>query len=511
MIFKSMDRSVLYSVWVALLAFVPLISSPAAADPGKTPETSTSAPNLNLEDRPLDRDIRAGTSYATVAKKVAGSVVNIYSTTIVRHPFVDDPLFRRFFGGDGSRMPRDQKAQGLGSGVIVSPDGYILTANHVVEGADSIKVALGEEKFDAKIIGTDAPTDVAVLKIEAPRTLPAIKIANSDHLEVGDVVLAIGNPFGLGQTVTMGIVSAVDRGGLGITDYENFIQTDAAINQGNSGGPLVDAEGRLVGINTAILSRSGGFQGVGLAVPANMAVNVLNQLIAKGQVSRGFLGINIQPLTPELAKAFQLPGASSGVLVGGVTPGSAAQNAGVKDGDLIVAFNGKTVTDPRSLQLAVSQTPPGSKFNVKVLRVEPGRKPAERTLSAMLDELPQDVLTAGEKSPSRSQPKSEYDALDGVEIADLDSRLRREFDIPNSVRGAIVSNVDPSSNAAEAGLRVGEVILELNRKPVQSADQAVELSEKATGDTILLRVWSKNGPGAMGGTRYVAVDNQKRK
>ncbi len=243
------------------------------------------------------------------------------------NPFSDDPFWRRFFGDNSGRSqaPRERRAQGLGSGVIVTPDGYILTANHVVDGADSVKVAMTDgQEYDARIVGNDPPTDIAVLKIEPKKELPAITLADSDKLEVGDLVLAVGNPFGLGQTVTMGIVSALGRGGFGITAYENFIQTDAAINQGNSGGPLVDAEGRLVGINTAIFSRSGGFQGVGFAVPVNMARYVMDRLISDGKVTRGYLGINIQPLTPDLAKAFNLPDESSGVLVGGVTPNSAA-------------------------------------------------------------------------------------------------------------------------------------------------------------------------------------------
>jgi Do/DeqQ family serine protease len=276
--------------------------------------------------------VTAASSFAPVSKKVGGSGVTVFSTTVIRerpmwNPFSDDPFWRRFFGDNSGRSqaPRERRAQGLGSGVIVTPDGYILTANHVVDGADSVKVAMTDgQEYDARIVGNDPPTDIAVLKIEPKKELPAITLADSDKLEVGDLVLAVGNPFGLGQTVTMGIVSALGRGGFGITAYENFIQTDAAINQGNSGGPLVDAEGRLVGINTAIFSRSGGFQGVGFAVPVNMARYVMDRLISDGKVTRGYLGINIQPLTPDLAKAFNLPDESSGVLVGGVTPNSAA-------------------------------------------------------------------------------------------------------------------------------------------------------------------------------------------
>jgi S1-C subfamily serine protease len=248
---------------------------------------------VTVQDTPLNRELRAPISFAPVARKVGPSVVNIYSTMIIKErpdPFSEDPFLRRFFGDQfGGGQPRERKAQGLGSGVIVSPDGYILTANHVVEGASKIKISFssGAQEYDAKVIGTDPPTDIAVLKLDGKVNLPAITLADSDKLEVGDVVLAVGNPFGVGQTLTLGIISGLSRGGFGITGYEDFIQTDAAINPGNSGGALVDAEGRLVGINTAIFSRSGGFQGVGFAVPINMARYVMDRLIASGRVSRG--------------------------------------------------------------------------------------------------------------------------------------------------------------------------------------------------------------------------------
>ncbi len=432
------------------------------------------------------------------------------------NPFFNDPFFRRFFGdqsGGEDAQPREHKAQSLGSGVIISPDGYILTANHVVEGADSVKVALstGEKEFEAKIIGTDPPTDVAVLKIETKKTLAAIAIGDSDKLEVGDMVLAVGNPFAVGQTVTLGIISALSRGGLGITGYEDFIQTDAAINPGNSGGALVDADGRLVGINTAILSRTGGFQGVGFAVPINMARYVMDRLITTGKVTRGYLGVDIQPLTPELAKEFKLPDESSGILVGGVRPNSPAGKAGLEDGDVIVDFNGKKVTDPRSLQLAVAQTAPGTKVSVQVLREESG-KMAQKTVSATLGELPSDAVAGNNRTQRQNQGGSQtMDALDGVEVAELDAAARRQFDIPRTLRGALVANVDPNSAAAEAGLQQGDVIVEINRQPVRSADDAVNLSEKAKGDRVLLRVWSRAGGGGTGGTHYLLVESSKRK
>ena len=514
---SHLSRSSSFRRGMTLLIAVHLLSLGASA--WAAPKADAS-PQLNVQDAPLSRDLKAGASFAPIIKRVAPSVVNIYSSMTIHerqapNPLLNDPFFRRFFGDDSGGQPqrRDRKTQSLGSGVIVSSDGYILTANHVVEGADKVKVALasGEKEFDAKVIGTDAPTDIAVLKIEAKAKLPVVTIADSDKLEVGDVVLAIGNPFGVGQTVTMGIVSALGRGGFGINDYENFIQTDAAINPGNSGGALVDAEGRLVGINTAIFSGSGGNMGVGFAVPINMARYAMDRLTKEGKVSRGYLGINIQPLTPELAKEFGLPDESSGVLVGGVAPKGASDKAGLKDGDVIIEFNGKKVTDPRNLQLMVAQTAPGTKVTVRVLRGEAGHNAAEKTLTATLGELPQAAFAAGRnRGSSGERGEQGVDALDGVEVADLDSRARNQFDIPNNIHGALVTNVEQDSNAAEAGLRQGDVIVEINRQSIHGAEDAVGLSEKVKGDHILVRVWS-SGRGEPGGTRYLVVDNRKRK
>ncbi len=420
---------------------------------------------------------------------------------------MNDPLLRRFFGEEfgGQTQPRAHREQSLGSGVIVSPDGYILTANHIVAGADKVKVALasGEKEFDAKVIGTDSATDTAVLKVDG-KQLPAVTIADSDKLEVGDVVLAVGNPFGVGQTVTMGIVSALGRGGFGINNYENFIQTDAAINPGNSGGALVDVEGRLVGINTWIISRSGGSQGLGFAVPINMARYAMERLISDGKVARGYLGLQLQPdMTPELAKQFDLPDLN-GALVTTVTPDSPAGKAGFKEGDFVTEFNGKKVKDMRQFRLMVSQTAPGSKVTLKILR--DGKA---KTLTATLGEIPKEVLERSGQAPPAERDPSKADALDGVEVTDLDAQARREVDTPDNVRGALVTKVEEDSNAAEAGLRAGDVIVEINRQPVRSADDAVALSEKGQGDRILLRVW-RGGEGG-GGMLFLSVDNTKRK
>jgi len=480
----------------------------AAAAAGAT--GANSAPKLNVQDTPINRELKAVTSVAPVVKKVAPSVVNIYSTLIIRerpNPLFSDPFFRRFFGEDfgGQAQPRTRRAQSLGSGVIVSPDGYILTANHVVEGADEVKVALasGDKEFDAKIIGTDPPTDTAVLKVDG-RNLPAITIADSDKLEVGDVVLAIGNPFGVGQTVTMGIISALGRGGFGINLYEDFIQTDAAINVGNSGGPLVDAEGRLVGINTWIISRSGGSQGLGFAVPINLARYAMERLISEGKVTRGYLGVILQPdMTPDLAKQFKLPD-MSGALVTAVEPGSPAAKAGFMEADFVTEFNGQKVRDMRHMRLMVSQTAPGKKVTLKVLR--DGR---EKTLSATLGELPREGVARSGAAQPGERGESKADALDGVEVTDLDAQARREAGVPANIRGALVTNVAQDSNAADADLRSGDVIVEINRQPVRNADEAVALSDQAKGERILLRIW-RSGDGR-GGMLYLSVDNTKRK
>jgi serine protease Do len=468
------------------------------------------APNITVETTPVNRDAKLGTSYAPIVKKAAPSVVNIYSTRIVhqrfgRNPFSGDPIFRQFFGDQFSNGERERtrKEQSLGSGVIISPDGYILTANHVVDGADEIKVAIddGKKEYTAKVIGTDPPTDMAILKIEA-KNLPAITLADSDQLEVGDLVLAIGNPFAVGQTVTMGIVSALGRSGLGFNGYEDFIQTDAAINPGNSGGALVDAEGRLVGINTAIISRSGGNQGIGFAVPVNMARRIMDRLISGGKVTRGYLGLNLQDIDAGLAEQFGLPD-QNGALVDDVRLNTPAEKGGIKSGDIITAFNGKPVADSHSLMLAVSECAPGTAATVKLLH-----NGQPRTVTVTLGELPADAMeNQSEQNNSNSDNNSTADALDGVTVADLDQQIREELRIPAGINGAIVTGVDQDSNSAEAGLQRADVIVEINRQPVSDADDAVKLCTGAKSDQILLKIWRRDGDLAI--TRYLSVDNTK--
>jgi len=470
-------------------------------------------PAIKVDTTPVNRDARLGASFAPVVKKAAPSVVNIYSTHIVhirpmRNPFLDDPFFRQFVPRqflDNGRE-RTRREQSLGSGVIISPDGYILTANHVVDGADEIDVAIADSKkeFTARVIGTDPPTDVAVLKIDA-KDLPAITLGDSDQLLVGDIVLAIGNPFRIGQTVTMGIVSALGRGNFAfgrINQYEDFIQTDAAINPGNSGGALVDAEGRLVGINTAIVPNStGGNQGIGFAVPINMARRIMERLIAGGKVTRGDLAILLQDITPRLAKAMDLPD-QNGVLVSDVFPNTPAEKAGIKSGDVIVGFNGKDIPDMHSFQLAVSECAPGSSATVKLLH-----NGHPETVTVTLTELPGDAAqySNGQKNPGSG--KSMIDSLSGVTVADLEPEVRRQLGIPDGIRGALVSDVEQASNAAAAGLQLYDVILEINRQPVSDSGDTVRLGRQAKGDQILLKIWRRQGD--IAGTCYLSVDNTR--
>lgn len=469
------------------------------------------APNIKISSTPLVRDGKLGTSFAPIVKKAAPSVVNIYSTRTVReqpmrNPFRDNPMFRQFFG-DQFDQPRSRKEQGLGSGVIISSDGYILTANHVVSGADELKVTLAaddKKEYTARVIGTDPQTDVAVLKIDATG-LPAVTLADSDQLEIGDVVLAMGNPFGVGQTVTMGIISGLGRHGYGVNGangYENFIQTDAAINPGNSGGALVDAEGRLVGINTWIASRSGGNEGIGFAVPVNMARRVMERLISGGKVMRGFLGITLQDVNEDLAKHFNLPD-QSGALVDDVMPNGAAEKAGIKSGDVVIAFNGKPIADGHDLQLTVSESSPGSSATVKLIR-----NGAPKTLNVTLGELPKQITANSGDQPDADTGTSKTDALDGVTVTDLDRDARQELKIPEYVQGALVDEVAADSNSAAAGLKKGDVIVEINRQPVTDADSGVKLCEQAKGDQILLKIWRRSGE--RGGTHYLSVDNTKK-
>src|SRR5881409_2169995 len=437
------------------------------------------------------------TTFAPIVEKVASSVVTVFTTQTVSRgqtafPFGDDTL-RQFFGGQLPQRQGKQTLQGLGSGVIVSPDGFILTANHVVSGAEEIMVGLGTElrKYKAKKVGTDPGTDVALLKIEE-KNLPAIAFANSEKARAGDIVLAIGNPFGLRQTVTMGIISAVGRGAIGIVDYENFIQTDAAINMGNSGGALVDTAGHLLGINTAIFSRSGGNQGVGFAIPASLARDVMQSLREKGRVVRGYIGASVQPLTPELAEAFKLKGGVSGALVGEVSPKSPAEKAGIKTGDVITSVNGKKIGDARELCLMIGSMPPGTKVEIEV-----NREGQSKIINVELAEMPAGAAEQDtEASPEEIAQPEKATVFGGVAVADVTDEIRNALNLSKDIKGAVIAEIDADSPAAKAGLREGDVIQEVNKQPVRNPKDLVAISKKLKpNEKILIRVWSQGRSG----------------
>lgn len=419
---------------------------------------SAPKPDLKVDTSPVgDGGGRLVTSYADVVEPVQKAVVSVYSTKIVRERLrVADPFLRQFFGD----RERERREDGLGSGVIVSTNGYILTNNHVVAGADELKVALTDgREFVAKVIGTDEKSDVAVIKIDV-ENLPVATLADSDKLRVGDVVFAVGNPLGVGQTVTMGIVSATGRNNLGILSneqgvgYENFIQTDAAINQGNSGGALIDAKGRLVGINTAIISPSRGNIGIGFSIPVNQAAAVMNSLVATGKVQRGYLGVAGQNLEPKLAESLGLPANTKGVAVSDVVKDSPAAKAGIKRSDIIVKINGREVDSQFALRLIVSQIMPDTEINITVLR--DGK---ERALKVKLGSLDEQAGATGEFIP-------------GVTVNAIDEELRNQFKIDKAVEsGVVVTAIDDNSPYADI-LVPGLVIVEINRRPVTDAKTA---------------------------------------
>lgn len=405
--------------------------------------------------------------FIAIAKQAKASVVNISSVKTGKQrkeqglsPFFDDPFFRRFFGEEFERRmpaPREHGEQGLGSGVIVTPDGYIVTNNHVVEGADELSVSLPDKRtFKAKVIGTDPKTDVAVIKIDASN-LPVLPWGDASRLQVGEMVLAVGNPFGLSQTVTMGIISAVGRANMGIVDYEDFIQTDAAINPGNSGGALVNLKGELIGINTAIFTRSGGYMGIGFAIPSNMAKSVMQNLIKHGKVIRGWIGVSIQEVTPDLAKEF---GAveTTGALVADVMDDSPASKAKLERGDIITGYNGTAVRDPGQLRSLVAETAPGTTVTVSILREK-----KSQDIKVTIGELPKEL--AKTSSHDSGSGKGEH-ALTGITVENLSSQSER-FGRSKGRAGVVVTDIETDSPAERAGLRTGDIIREINRKPVK--------------------------------------------
>ena len=439
------------------------------------------------------------TGFAPVVKSVLPDVVNISTSKVVKGSNRPDiqgdfpdgmpPFFQQFFGqqfghngpqsgpNPENRSPRnhDQREDSLGSGVIVSPDGYILTNYHVIDGATDVRVTLADKRqLKATIVGSDPKTDIAVLKVEGTG-FPTITVGDSSKLQVGDYALAIGDPFGVGQTVTMGIVSALNRGNLGIEDYEDFIQTDAPINPGNSGGALINDRGELVGINTAILSGgSGGNQGIGFAVPINLARSVMTQILDHGKVTRAYLGIMVQDITPGISKAMNLKD-MKGVLVGDVSPEGPAKRSGVQRGDVILEVNGKLMEDSRQLRNTISMMNPDATVNLKLMR---NGSPSD--VSVKLGELPTD------KEQAKTEEGSSDQALDGVTVENLDAQSARELGLSASTTGVVVTDINPSSSLASAGLRRGDVIQEVNHQPVKNVSQFQEAVRKAGKNPLLL-------------------------
>ena len=442
----------------------------------------TSAPAAIVADTTVSPVIGApNASYAPIVERLAPAVVTVRSerrARAVSQQMPNDPLLREFFGRQfGGQQPqfRTPPQAGLGSGVIVRADGYILTNDHVVDGADKVTVDLTDGRsFEAKVVGTDAPSDLAVLKVDADK-LPTVPLGNSDAVRVGDVVLAMGNPLGIGQTVTMGIVSAKGRatGGAGDGDFQDFIQTDAPINQGNSGGALVSSRGELIGINSQILSTSGGNIGIGFAIPANMARNVMTQLIEHGKVSRGMLGVTIQPVTSEIARSLGLSRVA-GALVSAVQPGSPAEKGGVERGDVITAIDGKEARDGNTLRNQIAQLPPGRDVNLTVLR--DGK---ERTIGVTLAEL------RSPNTESRGGDAESGSAGYGLSVEPLTPDVARQLGVSGSA-GVVVTGVQESGRAAEAGLRRGDVITDVDGKAVTNADQLRSALKSGDRPALLL-------------------------
>lgn len=438
-----------------------------------------------LDGADIDQLTRLDKAYERIAQAVTPAVVAIQSTQVVRvqqSPLFMDPFFRQFFGDlPGLGIPREQREHALGSGVIVSPDGYILTNNHVIAHASAIDVMLSDKRtLKGKVVGADPQTDVAVLKIDG-RNLPTAPLGDSGVLHVGDTVMAFGNPFEQFFTVTRGTVSALGRSLYDNPNkFESFIQTDAAINPGNSGGPLVNVRGQVVGINTAILSGGSGpggegsFMGIGFAIPANMARHVMEDLIKTGKVSRGYLGATVKALSPEMAKQFKAPD-TAGALVDDLTSGGPAEKAGLKVGDVIRKFNGQAVAGSAELTAMVTNSNPGTVATLEILR-----DGQPMTVKVTLGERPANLSAsgAGGRGPSEG-------TLKGIAVQNLTPAIRNQLGLPAGAHGVVIADIDPNSPAAQVGLGPGDVIESINRHPVNNVADFNRLAAEAKGQTLL--------------------------
>ncbi len=426
-------------------------------------------------------------AFADVVKAVSPSVVNISVTRTITAN--EEDLFELFIPRGNGEQPPSWSEQSYGSGVTVSSDGYIITNNHVIEDAEDIRVTLPDKRsFQGKLIGADPKTDLAIIKIEASG-LPVAPWGNSDDLKVGEFVLTIGNPFGLSNTVTLGIVSAKGRANVGIADYEDFIQTDAAINPGNSGGPLVNIRGEIVGINTAIFSRSGGYQGIGFAVPSNMARTVFEQLIKAGRIKRGWIGVNIQDITPELARKFSYD-RLEGVLLNGIIKESPAEKAGLKKGDIITQYNGRDVIDVGSFRNSVASTPPGKKVKIRLFR-----NGAYKETEILVAEQ---VFFSQEKRRYSLPMPEKKDVLSGMDVFELSKDMAKQLGLGPDAYGVAIARIEPGSSADRAGLRRGDVIEEIEHRPIRGIEDFKQTLSKIKTEDILLFI-------NRGGKRFYVV------
>lgn len=438
-------------------------------------------PNITERETPNTSQTKIYSYYDSI-KEAKNAVVNISTQKKVKapnlqgHPLLNDPFFKQFFGDSfGAMIPKDRVERSLGSGVIISKDGYIVTNNHVIDGADKILVAMPEsnKEYEAKVIGKDAKSDLAIIKINA-NNLPFLKFSSSNDLQVGDVVFAIGNPFGVGESITQGIISALNKSGIGINDYENFIQTDASINPGNSGGALVDSRGGLIGINTAILSRTGGNHGIGFAIPSEMVKKISKALIEDGVIERGYLGVSIQDISGDLQEVYKN---QKGAVVIAIEKDSPADKSGLKVWDLIVKVNGKEIKGAADLKNSIGTFNPKDKVTLTILR----------------DKKEQTINLALSKAPNEAQASiKENSGIAGLEVSPLNAETKSKFGIPNNIQGVLVSNVKANSKAEELGFNSGDIIIQIESFSISDIKSFSEAMNRYKGQTKRMLI-NRNG------------------